>query len=76
MDVRLARRIVAGASAGRDAGRWAGDRGHPAKSLEPDHGFPWAWDEEVAGGAAHPPVRQSARLAVASPVAADEFAEA
>jgi len=60
-----------GASAGPDAGRWAGDRGHQGQFQELARGFPWAWDEEVVAGAAHLPARQSARLAVASPVAAD-----
>jgi hypothetical protein len=42
---------------------------------EPGHGFRWAWDEEVVAGAAHGTARQSARLAVASPVAAGAIAD-
>jgi hypothetical protein len=48
MDVRLGHQIVAGAWAGRDAGRLAGDHGRRAQFREPGHDFPWAWDEEVA----------------------------
>jgi hypothetical protein len=76
MYVRPARQTVAGASVGPDAGRSAGDHGHPEQFREPARGFPWAWDEEVVAGAAHLPARQIARLAVASPVAADAIAEA
>jgi len=65
-----------GASAGPDAGRWAGDRGHRAQFQELARGFPWAWDEEVAAGAAQLLKRQDARLAAACRVAADAFAEA
>lgn len=39
-------------------------------------GFPWAWDEEVAAGAAHRPAHQGVRLAVAFPVVADANVEA
>jgi len=64
-----------GASAGPDAGHSAGDHGRPEQFRELARGFPWAWGEEVVAGAAHLPVRQSARLAAASPVAADAIAE-
>ena len=76
MDVRPGRRIVAGAWAGRDAGHWGDDRGRQARFREPGHGFPWAWDEEVAAGQGRLPERQSARLAAVCPVVADELAEA
>jgi len=62
--------------ADRDAGHLADDRDHPAMFREPGHDFPWAWDEEVAVGAAQGTARQSARLAAASPVAAGAIAEA
>jgi len=74
MYVRPVLQTVAGALVGPDAGRSAGDHGRPAQFREPARGFPWAWGEEVVAGAAHLPARQSARLAVASPVAADAIA--
>ena len=76
MDVHLDRRIVAGASAGPDAGHWDDDHGRRARFRELGRGFRWAWDEEVAVGAAHLPERQSARPAAACPVAEDAIAEA
>jgi hypothetical protein len=76
MDGHPARQIVAGASAGRDAGRLAGDRGHRARFREPGHGFLWAWDEEVAAGEGRLLERQSVPLAVECLVAAGALAEA
>jgi hypothetical protein len=75
MYVRPVRQTVAGASADPDAGHLAGARALLAQFQELARGFPWAWDEEVVAGAAHLQARQSARLAVASPVAADAIAE-
>ena len=71
MDVHPARPIVAGASAGPDAGHWAGDHGHRAQFRELGRGFPWAWDEEVAVGAAQLRKRRDARIAAACLVAGD-----
>jgi hypothetical protein len=53
----------------------AGDHGRPELFRAPARGYPWAWDEEAVVGAVHLPARQSARLGVASPVAADAIAE-
>jgi len=61
---------------GPDAGRWAGDRGHPGQFQELARDFPWAWDEEVVAGAAWLLKRQGARLAAACRVAADAFVAA
>jgi hypothetical protein len=74
--VRLDRRIVAGASAGRDADHWADDHDHRARFREPGRGFRWAWDEEVVAGAARLPEHQSERLAAGCLVGADAIAEA
>lgn len=76
MDGHPGRRIVAGASAGRDAGHSGDDRGRRARFREPVHGFPWAWDEEVVAGGARLPENQSARLAAACLVVADALADA
>lgn len=57
-------------------GHWDGDRDHRVQFRELGHGFPWAWDEVVAAGAARLPGRQSARLAAACLVAADAIEEA
>jgi hypothetical protein len=54
----------------------ADGRGHPAMFREPGHGFPWAWDEEVAVGAAQLTARQSGLLAAVSPDAGGAIAEA
>jgi len=69
------RRIAAGASADPDADHSAGDHDHLAQFRELGRGFRWAWDEEVAAGAAHLPERQGARLAAACPVVADALEE-
>jgi hypothetical protein len=42
---------------------------------ERGHGFPWAWDEEVAVGAAQWTMRQSGQLAAVSPDAGAAIAE-
>ena len=54
----------------------AGVRGLPVKFRAQVHGFPSAWDEEVAAAAERRPVHQSVRLAAACPVGADAIAEA
>jgi hypothetical protein len=75
MDVHPARRIVAGASAGRDAGHWDDDHDHRARFRELVHGFPWAWDEGVAAGAGQLRKLQDARLAAGCLVAVDAIGE-
>jgi hypothetical protein len=40
----------------------AGDHGRRARFREPGHGFPWAWDEEVAADEGRLPEFRSARL--------------
>lgn len=64
-----------GAWADRDAGHWGDDHGRRARFRELVHGFPWAWDEEVAAGEARLRERPSARLAVARQVAGDALAD-
>jgi len=75
MDVHPGRRIVADASVDRDAGHLDGDPDRQVRFRELGLGFPWAWDEEVAAGAARLPAHRSERLAAACPVAEDAIAE-
>jgi hypothetical protein len=51
------------------------DRDRRVQFRELGRGFPWAWDEEVAAGAARLPAHRNARLAAACPVAGDAIAE-
>jgi hypothetical protein len=74
-DAHLARQIAVGALVGPDAGRLAGDRGHPAQFQELGRGFPWAWDEEVVASAARLLKRRGAQLAAACRIAAGALAE-
>ncbi len=76
MDGRPGRPIVAGASAGQDAGHLDDDPDHRAQFRELGRGFRWAWDEEVVADEARLPERRSARLVAACLAAADAIEEA